>query len=158
MANLAIATNFPATTKYFSVTAPASTVNGHFLALTTKGTDGVYAAATPAAITSPSLVMAFAVCLPYAAETVENDYTIATGEVIRCFAPELGLEYAIPVANVTATTPVVAGAYVIPTATAHIGNCVASLGGTESVAFIITGTFTKAGVAMFNMRCIKAQV
>ncbi|TRZ53910.1 MAG: hypothetical protein D4S01_00450 [Dehalococcoidia bacterium] len=157
MANLAIATNFSSDTKYVSVVAPASTVNGHFAALTTISA-GVYTAATPAAITSAGLVMAFAVCLPYAAETTENEYTIATGEGTRYFVPELGMKYSIPVANVTATTAVAVGAYVIPTATAYIANCVASLGGTESVAWIIEALFTKAGVPMFTMRCIKAQV
>jgi hypothetical protein len=155
MANLMILTKVPADMQYVTVTAPASTVNGHFIKLGTK-TAGVYAGATPTAITNLDLVLAAAVCLPYGAEVVENDYTIATGEKIRGLVPAVGVEVAIPVANVTATTAVVAGAFVIPTVNAGIANCVASLGGTESKAFQITDLFTQAGVAMLNMRCIKA--
>lgn len=158
MANLMVLTNIPDDAQYVTISAPASTLNGYLYVLGAKAASGVYAAATPAAITDLNVVMVAAVCLPYAAETVENDFTIATGDTVRALVPSLGMEVAIPVANVTATATVAAGAFVIIDASTGKPECVASLGGTESLAFKVTGTFTKAGVAMFNMRCIKAQV
>lgn len=158
MANLMVFTNVPNDAQYVNIVAPASTSNGYLYVLGAKGTDGTYAAATPAAITDLNVVMVAAVCLPYGVETLESDYTIATGEVVRALVPRIGYEVAIPVANVTATTTVAADAFVIIDAATGKPECVASLGGTESLAFKVTGTFTKAGVAMFNMRCIKAQV
>jgi len=156
MANLMIFTNVPDDAQFVTIAAPASAYNGYIYTLGAKGTDGVYAAATPAAITDLNTVMVAAVTLPYAAETVQNDYTIATGENVRALVHAKGIEVAIPVANVTATATVAAGAFVIIDAATGKPECVASLGGTESVAYKVTGTFTKAGVAMFNMRCIKA--
>ena len=154
MANIMVLTNIPDDAQYVTIAAPADVVNGYLCVLTTKASTGIYTAATPAAITDKDVVMVAAVCLPYAAETLENNYTIATGESIRCLVPRVGYEVAIPVANVTATATVAAGAYVIIDAATHKPECVSSLGGTESLIFKVTGTFTKAGVSMFNMRCI----
>lgn len=155
MANLMVLTNIPADAQYVTIAAPASTSNGYLYTLGAKASTGIYAA-TPSAITDMNVVMVAAVCLPYEAETLENNYTIATGEPVRALVPRVGYEVAIPVANVTATTAVAAGAFVIIDAGTGKPECVASLGGTESLAFKVTGTFTKAGVAMFNMRCILA--
>lgn len=156
MANLMVLTNVPDDAQYVTIAALASTSNGYIYTLGAKASTGVYTPATPLAITDINTVIAAAVCLPYTAETLENDYVIATGENIRALVPKVGYEIAIPVANVTATTAVAAGAYVIIDAGTGKPECVASLAGTESLVFIVTGTFTKAGVAMFNMRCIKA--
>ncbi len=156
MANLMVLTNIPADAQYVTIAAPASTSNGYLYTLGAKASTGIYAAATPAAITDKNVVMVAAVCLPYAAETLENNYTIATGESVRALVPRVGYEVAIPVANVTATATVAAGAFIIIDAETGKPECVSSLGGTESLAFKVTGTFTKAGVAMFNMRCILA--
>lgn len=156
MANLMVLTNIPDDAQYVTISAPASTSNGYLYTLGAKAASGVYAAATPAAITDLNVVMVAAVCLPYAAETVENDFTIGTGDNVRALVLRTGYEVAIPVANVTATTAVAAGAFIIIDAGTGKPECVASLGGTESLALKVTGTFTKAGVAMFNMRCLFA--
>ncbi len=158
MANLMVFTNVPNDAQYVNVVAPAGTYNGYLVELGAKAANGTYAASTPAAITDLNVVMIATVCLPYGVEVLENDYVIETGEVVRALVPRIGYEVAIPVANILATVPVVAGAFVIIDAGESKPEAASALGGTESLAFKVTGTFTKAGVAMANLRCIKAQV
>jgi len=156
MANLFILDRVPATAHYYDAVAPATVTNGNFVVLGAKGTDGTYTVAAPAAITDLGMAIVCNPNIPYSAETVENDTVIATSEVIRVRIPQIGDMESYPVANFTATATVTAGHYVIPDAAALKGECVASLGGTESVVYIIDSIYTKAGVSMAQLRCIKA--
>jgi hypothetical protein len=156
MANLTILNKIGATDPIVDVVAPAGVTNGNLVVLGTQNADKTYACAAPAAITDKSIAIVAAVPLSYEVEKTENDYTIATSEVVRAYIPVLGRVMSFPVANFTATATAEAGHYVIPDASALKAEIVAALGGTESVAWIIDEAFTKCGVAMIKIRCIKA--
>lgn len=156
MANLFILDRVSEGAHYYDAVAPATVTNGNFVVLGAEGTDGTYTVAAPAAITDLGMCIVCNPNIAYAAETVENDVTIATGEVIRVRVPQVGDKESYPVANFTATATVTAGHYVIPDAAALKGEAVSSLGGTESIVYIIDRIFTKAGVSMAQIRCIKA--
>ena len=140
----------------YDVVAPADLKNGHIVALGVRNADGTYAAAAPAAITSLGMVMVLAVPLSYDADKSQNEYVIATGEVVRAYVPYVGMQVSIPVANITATAPVADGAFVIPDAGETKPECVAALGGTEAVAYIVDDVYSEFGVSMAKIRCIKA--
>ena len=155
MANLNELTKVSMGAHYFDVLAPAGLVAGNAVELLTINTDGTYDVQAPTAITTKEIGIAVPVTLPYEADTVENDYVIATGEVTRVIVPEVGQKLGFPVANFTATATVEAGNYIILDAGALKMECVSSLGGTESVIYTIDKTYTKAGVSMVQIRCIK---
>jgi len=157
MANQMILTKVKSTAHYNDVVAPANVTNGNFVALGVKGSDGTYTVAAPAAISSKGINIVCEVPLSYEAENTENDFVISTGAVVRARQPELGDIEAYPVTNFTATVAAAAGKYVIPDAAALKAEIVGSLGGTESVVYIIEKVFTKVGVSMLQMRCIKAE-
>lgn len=141
----------------FSIVAPAGLENGNMVALGTQtAATAVYASAAPAAISSLGMVIVAAVPLSYNAEDMENDYEIATGEVVRAYVPKVGHVMSFPVANFTETVTAAVGTYVIPDAAALPMEVVSSLGGTEAVVYIIDELVTLADVAMLKMRCIKA--
>jgi hypothetical protein len=156
MANLIVLNKVSKSATYFDVVAPASYANGYLATLSTINTDGSYDCAAPAAITDLGIVMILAVPMDYNAEHVENDYTIETGEIVRAIVPYRGMVVSIPTANITAGVAIAAGAYVIPVAGAGKMTSAAALGGTESVAFIVDSVYTKSGVSMTQLRCIKA--
>jgi hypothetical protein len=156
MANLINMDKVSASATYFDIVAPASYANGYLATLGTINTDGTYDCAAPTAITDLGVVMVLAVPLSYEAQYVENDYTIATGEIVRAIVPYRGLVVGIPQANITAGVALAAGKYVIPVAGAGKMTSADALGGTESVAFIIDSLYTKSGVSMASLRCIKA--
>jgi hypothetical protein len=156
MSNQIVINKMSATTPIFDVVAPASTVNGHLLVLGALGTDGTYTVAAPAAVTDKGMVMVLDVPLSYEAEKTEDDYVIATGQVVRGYAPYVGMVVSIPVANITATAVLAADKNVVPKAGAAKMECVDALGGTDEVIFIIESLLTKASVSMAKLRCIKA--
>jgi hypothetical protein len=157
MANLFILNKVKATAHYVDFVAPASVTNGNLVVLGTQAANKTYACAAPAAITDAGIVIVCNPNIPYGAEVVENDTTIATGEIIRGRVVELGDVESYPVANFTATVAAAVGKYIIPDAAALKGEIVNAPGGTESLVYIIDELFTKAGVSMLKMRCIKAQ-
>jgi hypothetical protein len=156
MANQIILDKIGANDPIFNIVAPASCANGYFVALGTLGTDGTYTVAAPAAVTTKGIVMVLEVPLSYQAEYTENDFVIATGAVCRAYAPVVGRKVSIPVSNITATATVQAGAYIVPDAGAMKPECLATLGGTEEVIYVVESVYTKAGVSMAKIRCIKA--
>jgi hypothetical protein len=156
MANLIVLNKVSATTPIFDVVAPASYANGYLAVLGARGSAGTYTVAAPAKITDLGMVMVLAVPLPYNAEEVENDYVIATGEVVRAYAPYVGFTVSIPAANITAGVALAAEKFVIPVAGAGKMTSADDLGGDESVAFVIDKLYTKSGVSMAQIRCIKA--
>ena len=121
----------------YDVVAPADLKNGHIVVLGSRNSDGTYDVAAPTAITDLGMVMVLAVPLSYDADKSQNDYVIATGEVVRAYVPYVGMQVSVPVANITATAPVAADAFVIPDAAATKPECVAALGGTEAIAYIV---------------------
>lgn len=156
MANLIVLNKVSAAATYVDVAAPASYANGYLATLGTQNSAGYYACAAPTAITDLGVVMVLAVPLSYEAQYVENDYAISTGEIVRAIVPYTGFVVSVPVANITASVALAVGKYVIPVAGAGKMESADALGGTESVAFIIDGLYTKSGVSMAKIRCIKA--
>ena len=157
--NLIVMERIGADTQYIDIVAPAGVYNSNLVKLGTRNANGTYQASAPTAITNDSLAMVLHEDLGYNVEYVNmGDITFTTGGILRAAILRLGDEIAFPVANVVATTAVVAGAYLIPDATTLPLECVASLGGTESFAMIVESTFTKSGVSMLRARVIKAQV
>ena len=155
MSNLFILQKVSADAHYFDVVAPASTVNGNILVLGTQNTDKTYAAAANVAATDKSMVIVCNPNLPYAAETLENNTVIETGEVIRTREVKLGDVESYPVANITATAALAVGKAVVPVAGALQMECLAAAVGTESIIYLIDELFTKAGVPMAKLRCVK---
>jgi hypothetical protein len=156
MANLINLDKVKASVTIFDVVAPASYANGYLATLGTINTDGTYDCAAPAAITDLGMVVVLAVPIDYNAEHVENDYVIATGEIVRGYVPYSGMVFAVPAANITAGVALAAGKYVIPVAGAGKMTSANALGGTEAVAFVITRLYTKSGVSLCELRCVKA--
>jgi len=156
MSNQIILNKIGSSDAIFDIVAPASCANGYFVALGTQATDKTYASAAPAAVTSKSIVMVLAVPLSYGVEYTEDTFVIATGDIVRAYAPVVGRVVSIPVANVTATVALAVGKVVVPVAGAMKGECLATPAGTEEVIYVIDELFTKAGVAMVKLRCTKA--
>jgi hypothetical protein len=156
MANLTILNKVSGNASIFDVVAPAGLTNGNVVVLGTQATNKTYACAAPAAVTDNGMVLVATVSLPYEVEKLENDYTIATGEIVRTYVPYVGMVVSIPVANVTATAALAVGKVVVPKAGALKMECLAAPAGTEVLIFNIDEMFTKAGVAMVKLRCIKA--
>lgn len=156
MANLFIEQKVKATAHYVDLIAPAGVTNGNIVVLGTQASDKTYACAANGAVTDTGMVIVCNPNLPYGAEVVENDTTIATGEIIRGRFVELGDVESYAVANITATVALAVGKIVVPKATALKLECVNAAAGTESLVYIIDQLFTKAGVPMVKLRCIKA--
>lgn len=156
MANQMILSKVKATAHYFDAVAIAGLTNGAFVTRTTRGTDGTYTVIAPAAITDMQVGIVCTVPLSYQAERTENDFVITSGDIIRVRIPERGDVECYPAANYTATATATAGHYVIIDAATTKPEIVAALGGTESIVYEIKEAFTKAGVAMIKIECIKA--
>ena len=157
--NLFVMERIGADTEYLDIVAPAGVYNGNVVNITGRNANGTYQVSAPTAITNNSLLMVLHEDLGYNAEYVNmDDVTFATGAILRAAVLKVGNQVAIPVANVTATATVEADAFLIPDASALKIECVSSLGGTESLALVVEGTFVKAGVTLVRARVIKAQV
>lgn len=158
MANLFILQKVSGQAHYVDIVAPATITNGNIVVLGTQATDKTYACAANAAVTDAGMVIVCNPNIPYAAETVENDTVIATADIARARIPALGDVESYPVANITATVALAVGKVVVPKAAALKMECLAAAVGTEAIIYIIDELFTKAGVSMVKLRCIKAQV
>lgn len=156
MSNQIILNKIGANDPIFDVVAPADCVNGSIVTLGTQNVDKTYASAAPTAVTDAGMVMVLAVPLSYQIERTEDQFEIATGDVVRAYAPVVGRVVSIPVANVTATNALAVGKVVVPKAGAIKPECLAAPAGTEEVVYEIDELFTKAGVAMVKLRCVKA--
>lgn len=155
MANQMILTKVRESSFLFDVVAPAGLKNGHIVALGAQNTNGTYASAAPAAITSLGMVIVAQVPLNYDDSKVENDYVIATGEVTRTYVIEEGQKMSFPTENFETTVTAAVGKYVIPQAADTELKVSSTLGGTEAKAWIIDKVYTKAGVPMITIRNIK---
>ncbi len=158
MANLFILQKVSANAHYVDVVAPAGVTNGNIVVLGTQASDKTYACAANAAVTDAGMVIVCNPNLPYGAEVVENDTTIATGEIVRARFVSIGDVESYPVANVTATVALAVGKIVVPDATELKMECLNAAAGTEQIVYVIDELFTKASVPMVKIRCIKAQV
>jgi len=155
MSNQIVLNNISATASIKNVVAPVDTVNGGILVLGAQNADKTYAGTAPVAVTDKSMVIVLEVPFSYEVEKLENDFVIATGSTIRGYVPELGDAISIPVANVTATVALAVGNVVVPKATTIKQECLAAFAGTEILGFIIDELYTKAGIPMVKIRCIK---
>lgn len=155
MANLFIEHKVKPSAHYVDVVAPAGVTNGNIVVLGTQATNKTYACAANGAVTDKGMAIVCNPNLPYGAEVVENDTTIATGEIVRARIVELGDVESYPVSVITATVALAVGKIVVPKATALKMECVNAAGGTESIVYVIDELFTKAGVPMVKIRAIK---
>jgi len=156
MANLTILDKVSATASIYDVVALAGAEVGNILVLDTRQADGTYVVTANTAVTDNGMVMLLQVNLPYGAEVLENDYVIPTGSIQRSYVPYEGMVVSIPVANITATSTLAVGSVVVPKAGVVKPECLASAVGTERVIFEIDSLYTKTGVAMAKLRCVKA--
>jgi hypothetical protein len=155
--NLMILNKIKATAHIVDVVAPASLENGHVVVLGAKGTDGTYTVAAPNAVTDEGMAIIADCGLSYEAEKTVNDRVIATGEVVRAYVPELGDVISIPVSNITATVAVAATKIVVPKASATKMECLNAFAGTEVMGFVVESVYTKNGISMAKLRCIRTQ-
>ena len=156
--NLFILNKVKATAHYVDVVAPDGVTNGNIVVIGTQASDKTYACAANGAVTDTGMAIICNPNLPYGAEVLENDTPITTGEIVRARIVELGDVESYAVATVTATVALAQNKIVAPKATTLKMECLAAAGGTESIVYIIDELFTKAGVPMVKIRCIKAQV
>lgn len=140
----------------YTVTAITGMKNGHIVKLGNMGANGVYACTAPAAITDLGIVIVADVPINYEASKVENDYEITTGEPARTFSIEREQKMSFPTDNFDTATAPIQGKFVVPVAGDKQMKVVNALGGTEAVAWIVDEVYTKAGVEMVTIRCIKA--
>lgn len=155
MANQIVLNNIKATASIKNVVAPASTINGSILVLGAQNADKTYAGAAPVAVTDKGMVIVLEVPFSYEVEKLDNDFVIATGAVVRCYIPELGDAISIPTANITATSALAVGKFVVPKAGVSTQECLAAFMGTEILGYIIDEMYTKAGIPMTKIRAIK---
>ena len=137
MANQIVLNRISATCPIFNVVAPADCANGYIVVVGTQAADKTYACAAPVAVDDAGMVMVLDVPLSYEAEKTENDYVIATGQVVRAYAPYVGMVVSIPVANVTNTSALDVGKFVVPKAGAMKPECLDTLATGEEVVFVI---------------------
>ena len=156
MANQIVLDKVKATAHFFDAVAPAGLENGNMVTIGVRGTDATRTVAAPGAVTDLGMAIVCAVPLSYQAERTENDFVIGTGDVVRVRIPELGDVESYPVANFLATQAAAVGVFVVPDVGLLPMEMVAAAGGTESIVYIIDRLYTKAGVAMLQMRCIKS--
>ena len=156
--NLFILQKVGANSHYVDLVAPAGVTNGNLVVIGIQNSDKTYACAANSAVTDTGMVIVCNPNLPYGAEVIENDTVIETSEVIRGRFVVLGDVESYAVAVITATVALAVGKIVVPKAAALKMECLAAAAATESLVYIIDELFTKAGVPMVKIRCIKAQV
>jgi len=139
---------------YYAIDCASVLEQGYIGVLGQPDDNGVRTVTAPAAITDLGLVMHVSVPLEVEASKDQNDFQLEIGEVGRAIVPYVGMEIAIPDANITGDTT--EGGYVIPAAAAFEMAAAATLGGTESIAFVVDDKITDYGVAMSVLRCVKA--
>ncbi len=159
MSNQIILSKVGATDPIVDVVAPAGLKNGHLVVLGAQNADKTYVSAANNAITDNSMALVMALPLSYGVEKTENDFEIATGDVVRAYLPVLGRVYSFPVANTKAapTVAVAKGKVLVPDDGELAMDCKDSAGGSETVVFYVDEVFTKAGVSMVKARCIKSE-
>ena len=157
MANLLIMKKVGATAHYIDLVAPAGLENGNVVVIGAKQSDSTYACSANTAVTDDGMALIVDVALPYEVEKEQNDYVIATGEVVRGLIVSEGDIIDIPQANITATSALAANKVVVPDAAALPMECLASANGDESIIFNIDALYTKNSIAMASLRCIKVQ-
>ena len=143
-----------------NIVAPANLKNGHLVVLGAQdATEKTYASTANTNVNDRSMALVMALPLSYGVEKTENEFEIATGDVVRAYIPVLGRVYSFPVANVkgTPTVPVAATKVLVPDAGELAMDCKDSAGGSETVVFYVDEVFTKAGVSMVKARCIKSE-
>ena len=156
MSNLIILNKIGANDPIFDVVVPANTKNGHLVVLGVQNADRTYASAAPAAVTTRSMVMVLDVPFSYESDKLENEHIIATGQVARAYTPVVGRVVSIPTVNITATAALAVGRVVVPRATFTQPECLNAVVGTEEVVYVIDELFTKVGVPMVKLRCVKS--
>jgi hypothetical protein len=146
-----------ATQHIFDISAPAGLYNSNVVTLGARATDGTYSVAAPVSTADVGMVVVADIGLSYEIEKKMKDKVIATGEIVRAYMMELGNKIGVPVANILATSALAVGKVVVPKAANLQLECLASLEGSEVLAFVIESLYTKNGNAMVLLRCIKTE-
>lgn len=156
--NLIVLNKIKSTAHIQSIVLPASAYNGYVYVLGTRNSNGTYSVAAPTAVTDEGMVVLLDEDIGYNAEYVSmGDVTFASGEIRRAYHMELGNVISIPQANITATVALGVGKVVVPNAGAAPMECLAAFAGTEVLGFEIEELYTKAGVSMARLRCVRTQ-
>jgi len=156
MANQIELTKVSKTATIVTLVAPAGTVNGSILEIGTRQANGTSTGVIPSAVTLNDLAIVMALPLSYDAEKIQNDFVIATGDLVRAYVPYRGMEVSVPEVNITDTAALVVGKVVVVNAADVKVECATAAGGTETVVFEIIEMSTVNGVDMVKMRCVKA--
>lgn len=149
-----ILTNVHMGATYYAIDCASGLKQGYIGVLGQPDSNQVRPITAPAAITDLGLVVHVSVPLDYDADKTQADFVLEVGKVGRAIVPYVGMEIAIPDANINGAT--VAGQFVIPAAAAFEMGAAVALGGTESLAFVVDKKFSDYGVEMSLLRCIKA--
>ena len=156
MANQIVINKMSANATIFDVVAIAGTVNGSLLAVGAQNSNKTYVVTAPAAVTDNDVVIVLQSTVSYDASKGDNDYVIATNDVVRGYVPYIGMVVTIPQANITATVAIAKNKIVVPDAGEVKMECIDAVGGTEAVVFVVDEIPTVNGVASAKLRCIKA--
>jgi hypothetical protein len=157
MSNLVVLNKVSANAHWVDIVAPASCANGYIVVLGLQNaTTKRYAAAAVGAVTDREMHMVLGVPLSYEAQYTEDEYVIATGATVRALEVSKGDVISIPVANITATQALAQDKPVVPKAGAQKMECLNAVVGTELLVFNIDELYTKSGVALAKLRCIRA--
>jgi hypothetical protein len=156
--NLIILDRIGADAQIVDVVGVSGIYNGDIVTLGTRNANGTYTVAAPTAVTDTGMAIILHEDLGYNAEYVNmDDVTFAAGDILRAYIPRLGDQISIPVGNITATVAVAVGNILVPGAGALPLESLADFAGTEVLGFKVETLYTKAGVAMARLRCVKTE-
>ena len=156
--NLIVLDRIGADAQIVDVVCPANAYNGDIVVLGDRNTNGTYDVAAPTAVTDEGMAIILHEDMGYNAEYVNmDDVTFATGAIVRAYIPRLGDQISIPVGNITATVAVAVDNILVPDAGALPLESLAAFAGTEVLGFKVETLYTKAGISMARLRCVKTE-
>jgi hypothetical protein len=154
--NLIILDRVGADSYYVDIICPAGAFNGDIVVLKDRNADGTYDAEANTAVTDHSMVMIAHEDLGYNVEDVNmNDITLEAGSVVRALVLRDQDQISIPVGNITATNSVIKDRILVPKAGELPLESLTAFAETEKKGFIVEGLYSKAGIPLARIRCIK---
>jgi hypothetical protein len=156
--NLIVLDRIGADAQYIDVVCPNGAYNGDIVVLGDRNANGTYNCAAPNAVTDLGMAIIVHEDLGYKVEDVNmNSITFTAGTIVRALIPKLGDQISIPVGNVTATASVIKDRILVPDAGALPLESLADFAGTEVQGWKVEGIYSKAGVSLARIRCVKTE-
>jgi hypothetical protein len=156
--NLIVLDRIGADAQYVDVICPSGAYNGDIVVLGDRNANGTYNSAAPSAVTDLGMAIIVHEDLGYNAEYVNmGDVTLTAGTVVRALIPRLGDQISVPVGNVTATQTVVKDRILVPDAGALPLESLADFAGTEVMGWKVEEIYSKIGVSLARLRCVKTE-